>query len=296
MLPYNGPVELLPVVSSFCYAITLVILRRAMIAGTPLAALITVNSIVSLGGFVIAALRGTLLEVELTPFLWFAITGFLGQGIGTITHYTGIERMGVSRSTAIQSSTPLWGTAIAVLVLGEDPSGSTLLGTIAIVTGVMLLAVVEGGKGAGLRGWLQGAVIFPVISSLTYALVPVFAKLAFVHQNAPFLGYGVAFGAGSLTMLAGRRLLPGGGRIEAEGWGYRLFAIAGVFNFFGATVYWYALTIGDVSIILPISRLYPLFVLVLSAAFLGKLERITARLVFAASLIVAGGVLVTALR
>ncbi len=51
--------------------------------------------------------------------------------------------------------------------------------------------------------------------------------------------------------------------------------------------------IGDVSIDLPLSRLYPLFVVILSAIFLGNLERITPLLILAAGLIVAGGVLVT---
>jgi uncharacterized membrane protein len=139
-------------------------------------------------------------------------------------------------------------------------------------------------------------VIFPVVSSIVYAFVPVFAKLAYAHQNTPFLGFGVAFAAGSLTMLAGRRLIPGGRRIQAQPHAFSLFVLAGVFNLFGSIFFWVALVVGEVSVMLPISRLYPLWVVILSALFLGNLERITLRLVMAAGLIVAGGVLVTALR
>ncbi len=241
LIPYTGPVELLPVGSSLFYAGTLVILRRAMQGGTPLAALLTVNTLVAAGGLAIALVRGTLFTTALAPLLWFIVIGFFGQGIGTITHYIGIERMGVSRSTSIQSATPLWGTAIAVLVLGESPSAMTVLGTVGIVAGVMLLAFPEGEAAGSRRGWLRGEAVFPVISSVMYAFVPVFTKLAYAHQNTPVLGFGVAFAAGSLTMLAGRRFIPGGGRIQAEAWSFRLFLFAGFLNLLGSILFWGAL-------------------------------------------------------
>jgi uncharacterized membrane protein len=50
---------------------------------------------------------------------------------------------------------------------------------------------------------------------------------------------------------------------------------------------------GDVIIILPISRLYPLWVLILSALFLGRQEKISIRIVMAGGMVVSGGVLVT---
>lgn len=296
LIPENFPIELLPVGSSLLYAGTLVVLRQGMRGGTPLAALLTVNTLVAIGGLGIALIRGTLFTTALAPLLWFIVIGFFGQGIGTITHYIGIDRMGVSRSTPIQSATPLWGVLIAIIVLSEGPSVVTILGTLGIVGGVMLLAVPEEGEGGGFRDWLKGAVIFPVISSVVYAIVPVFAKLAYAYQNTPFLGFGVAFAAGSLTMLAGRRLIPGGERIQAQPQAFALFLLAGIFNLFGSIFFWVALVVGDVSVMLPISRLYPLWVVILSGLFLGNLERITPRLVLAAGLIVAGGVLITALR
>ncbi|MEE9256118.1 MAG: DMT family transporter [bacterium] len=286
--------EHLAIASSLLYAGTLVSIRRGMLGGTPFAALLTVNSIVALGGLAAAAVRGTLFQAALIPLLWFALVGFLAQGIGTLTHYTGIERMGVSRSTSIQSSTPLWGTIFAVFALGERPGPVVIAGTLAIVAGVVLLAVPE--KREGEEGWFQGALIFPLISSVVYAFVPVFAKFAYAYQQTPMLGFGVAFAAGTLPMLAGRRILPGGGDIRAAPVRGCLFAGAGVLNLGGSILFWSALVGGDVSILLPISRLYPLWVLILSAVFLGGLERITPRVVLAGGMIVSGGVLITALQ
>ncbi len=283
--------EYLAIASSVLYAGTLVSIRRGMLGGTPLAALLTVNSIVAAGGLTAAALRGTLFTTALVPLLWFAVIGIFAQGVGTLTQYTGIERMGVSRSTSIQSSSPLWGIVFAVIALGERPGLAVVAGTMTIVAGVALLAYPEEDDGGG--GWFRGALVFPVISSVAYAFVPIFAKFAFIHQQTPLLGFGVAFTAGTLTMLAGRRLLPRGGKIEADFNSMAFFAGAGMLNLGGSVLFWSALVSGDVIIILPISRLYPLWVLILSALFLGRQEKISIRIVMAGGMVVSGGVLVT---
>jgi drug/metabolite transporter (DMT)-like permease len=286
--------EHLAIASSLFYAGTLVSIRWGMMGGTPFAALLTVNSIVALGGLGAAAARGTLFTTTLIPLMWFALVGFFAQGIGTLAHFTGIERMGVSRSTSIQSSSPLWGAIFAVLALGERPGPVVIACTLAIVAGVVLLAVPE--KRGGEEGWFQGALIFPLISSVAYAFVPVFTKFAYAYQQTPLLGFGVAFAAGTLTMLAGRRILPGGGEIRATPGSLAIFAGAGVLNLAGAVLFWSALVGGDVSILLPISRLYPLWVLILSAVFLGGLEKITPRVALAGAMIFSGGAVITAIQ
>ncbi len=72
--------EHLAIASSLLYAGTLVSIRRGMLGGTPFAALLTVNSIVALGGLAAAAVRGTLFTTALIPLLWFALVGFLPRG------------------------------------------------------------------------------------------------------------------------------------------------------------------------------------------------------------------------
>lgn len=292
LLIYGIRGEYLATISSLLYAITLISIRAGMAGGTPFTALLTVNSIVSVGALTTAAIRGSLFSTAFVPLLWFALIGFLAQGIGTLTHYIGIERMGVSRATSVQSITPLWGVLFAFIVLGERPGVSVIAGTVAIVAGVVLLAAPE--EEGSKSGWMQGAVLFPLVSSVTYAFVPILAKFAFVYQQTPVLGLGVAFGAASITMFLGRKKIPGGAVIQATPRGLRFFALAGVMNLLGAIVFWSALVGGDVSIVLPISRLYPLWVLILGAAFLGRAENISIRVVLAGVMVVFGGVLITA--
>jgi uncharacterized membrane protein len=291
LLIYGIRGEYLAAISSLLYAVTLISIRVGMAEGTSFTALLTVNSIVSVGALTTAAIRGSLFSTAFTPLLWFALIGFLAQGIGTMTHYIGIERMGVSRATSVQSITPLWGVLFAVIVIGERPGVSVIAGTVAIVAGVGLLASPE--ERDSKAGWIQGAVIFPLVSSVVYAFVPILAKFAFVYQQTPVLGLGVAFGAASITMFLGRRKIPGGVVIQASPKSLGFFALAGVTNMVGAILFWSALVGGKVSTILPVSRLYPLWVLILSAVFLGRAEDISIRAVLSGVMVVFGGVLIT---
>lgn len=59
---------------------------------------------------------------------------------------------------------------------------------------------------------------------------------------------------------------------------------------------WTAILGGNVSVVVPLSRVVPLWVMLWSWLFLGQLERITKRVVLAAAMVVAGGVLITLLR
>jgi len=286
----------LPIFTSMAYACTLVCMRQGMRSGTPLAGVVTLNLITSAMGFTVAWLRGTLSATTWEAPLYFMAAGAVAQGMGQLAFYKGIERMGVSRATPIQSSTPIWAALFAVLFLMERPTLAVWAGTLLIVLGVSLLSLAEVKERGRPGGGGRGVLLYPVLSSVLYALMPIFMKQGFAIQKTPFLGIGCAYLAGTLVVLAGRPLVPGGGRIQADRRAMGIFLAASVTNILAASLFWTALTFADVSLVLPLSRLAPLWVVVLSYFFLGHLERLTWRVVFSAALVVAGGVLVSALR
>lgn len=135
-----GSPEFLAVATSFSYSITLISVRRAMTTGSPLMSIIVLNSLVSTAGLTTALVLGTLAETNARALGWFALTGMAGHGTGSLIFFSAIERLGVSRATAVHSSAPLWGVVFAVIILGEQPGGYVLLGTLGIVGGVFLLS------------------------------------------------------------------------------------------------------------------------------------------------------------
>jgi len=56
---------------------------------------------------------------------------------------------------------------------------------------------------------------------------------------------------------------------------------------------YYALDLGQVSAVIPISSIGPFFSLIFTALFLRDMERVTLRIVFAAAMIVGGVLLLT---
>ena len=181
-----------------------------------------------------------------------------------------------------------------MLVLGERPHAPIIIGTILIVLGVCLLAWPDRGDAPGLRGWIDNGSLYPLVSSVGYGISPVFIKMAFAHGRAPFLGIAVAFWVGLGVMLVGRRFLPGGGEIVTDRKSRKLFVFAALFNLAASGFLWSAFSVGDITITLPLSRVTPLWVVFLSVFFLKDIEKVTIRILFAAIIIVSGGVLISA--
>jgi len=288
-----GRAELLALASSVLFAGTLVCLRQGMKSGTPLSAVLMINSVVSAGGMIGALYKGTLWNLTAAPFLWFVAMGLVGPGIGSISRMVAVVRMGLSPSTLVASSTPIWAVLLAVSVLGEALSAKVVLGTFCIVGGVSLMVFEREKSGPNFKNWFRTALVFPIMSSIAYAVAPIFTKLAYGHQLTPMLGLGIAFGVGNVLLLAAKPLLPGGGRIHSPRASTAWFFLGGIFNLSAAICFMTALTIGNVSSILPASRITPLWVLLFSSIFLRRLERVTLLLCLAAALAVAGGVMIT---
>ena len=71
------------------------------------------------------------------------------------------------------------------------------------------------------------------------------------------------------------------------------FLASGVAISLGMTCIYYALDLGKVSVVIPISSTGPFFSLIFSALFLRDVERVTLRIVSAAAMIVVGVLLIT---
>lgn len=292
-LTYFGLPQLLGLCSSVLFSITLVLLRQGMRTSTPLTAVLTINSIVSLGGFIASFLYEDWGNIIPMAIFWFGCMGLIGAGIGAICRMVAVVRMDLSSSTLVASTTPIWGALFAIFFLGEDPTVRVLTGTLLIVVGVCILTIGRENVETDFKHWFRTALIFPIVASVVYAIAPIFTKYGYFYQKTPFLALGVSFGLGNVLLLLAKPILPKGNAIFAPFKSLVCFVIGGIFNTAAAFSFMYALTFGDVTLILPMSRFTPLWVVLFSSIFLRKIENINFMVVFAAITVVCGGLLIS---
>lgn len=105
----------------------------------------TLGTLVSLiAGLVYTALLvlvfefDALLSVSLSGVLFFAVIGILNFPMGRFFNYMGMSRIGVSRSTPILASAPVFAVVIAIVFLGERLDLGTLIGAGFIFAGLLI--------------------------------------------------------------------------------------------------------------------------------------------------------------
>jgi uncharacterized membrane protein len=136
--------------------------------------------------------------------------------------------------------------------------------------------------------------IFPLLSALFFSFAVVTRKMGLNILDSPIFGVTVGF-VTSMMIYAivcfGSKKLRSSITMKKQDLPY--FLGAGISLTAAWLTMFYALSYGDAIIVTPLANLHPLFVMVLSYFFLGRLDRITARILLGACVVVAGILLIT---
>lgn len=137
-------------------------------------------------------------------------------------------------------------------------------------------------------------VAFSLGAAVAYGTSQVLTRQLVGGLASPLVGsfIALAFGTFGFALLSLRSL---GGRGERFWRGAAYFAGAGIFSATGVLLLFTALERGQVVVISPVVATNPLFTLVMAAVLLRGVERITARVVVGAVLVVTGVVVLTVL-
>ena len=263
--------------------------------GTASNALLTVQFV-----NVIVFVTGTLILYNpiaaFTPlsFIAFACAGVAGTLLGRGLTYLSIERIGASRTEPVKSSQPLHATLIAVVILNEVVGVVHLVGIVLIVVGVGLVSWESTHTEDDRIGDIGAAELgLPLLGAFFYGLEPTLAKVGFADGTPVLAGLAVktivAF-VGFCAFLGYRGKLSTAFSVRQPG--FRWFVAAGLLNTTFLAVYYLALEVAPVSVVLPIITASPLAVVVLSRLFLPKLERVTWRLGVATTVVVCGALII----
>jgi drug/metabolite transporter (DMT)-like permease len=213
----------------------------------------------------------------------FAIVGLFYPGVVTVLTNESNRLLGPTLTGTLSSTAPLFATAFAVLVLGEQLTLSIAAGGVTIVAALILMSWRT--TSSARMDW---RLALPLSGALLRGLAQVLSKVGLLlwpsAYAATLISYTVSGAAiwGGAAVLAGR-IPPQRSQRIAIPW----FMAAGVLNGCAVLLLYQALHIGSVAVVAPLVALYPLFTLLFSAAVL-KIEVLTKRTLLGVIIAVTG--------
>ncbi|TET44715.1 MAG: DMT family transporter [Dehalococcoidia bacterium] len=225
--------------------------------------------------------------------LYFVAAGVMGPFIARFLLYVGINRVGSSIASPLYETKPLFSTIAAVVILGERLTTSIALGMFLIITGAAAISSEKSG-GQIEKKWSRKDLIFPVMAGAGFGVAHVLRKMGLNVAPEPIAGVTIQNAAAlaffPLLALAQRNQQ----RVSLNNKrAWFIFSLAGLSSVIGQLCLFYALNLGRVVIVSPLSSISPFFVLLLVGIFLKKIERITLKIVLGTVLIVGGAAALT---
>jgi drug/metabolite transporter (DMT)-like permease len=131
--------QALALVTSVSYAVALVCSRLGLKYSTP-----TTITLISILVQNLVLWTAVFFLTGIPPVSWVSVSLFLIVGVFQLgvrlLAYTGVLKIGASRSSALQSINPLISAIIAIVVLKESATVLNVVGTLLVVAGVILVS------------------------------------------------------------------------------------------------------------------------------------------------------------
>ncbi len=227
----------------------------------------------------------------------FVGAGLAGSLLGRICQFRAIETIGASRTAPVVASTALFAAGLATILLGETLTAVHAVGILLVVGGVSYISWKTATDPLDPRSAREIglSLALSILAALCFAIEPVFISWGLARGTPVAAGLAimvVAAAGGFLGYLLLFSELPSPARLSGPIlWWY---LAAGVASTAALLVYFLALEVAPVVVVVPIVQVAPLIVLVLSRAFLPRgLERVTWDLTVAATVVVVGAIVVS---
>ena len=278
--------QILAFITSIAYASALISARRGLQYSTP--STVTLVSILMQNLLLWSAvlLTGGVHAVPWQGVVLFTVVGIFQLGVRLLA-YTGVEKIGAARSSALQSVSPLVSATIAIVVLGETTTMLIVAGTFLVVIGIVLVSWKPEQQ---LRGFRRRHLLLPLGAALLTGMNHPIRRYVLAMANEP-LFFSALMGSVSLGgFLIFFGLSPQSQRLVWNAQGLWFFLATGLFETLSILFIITALSIGEVVVIAPIAASYPVWSLIEARIFLRDVEPINWKIVLGVLSVVAGNV------
>ena len=182
----------------------------------------------------------------------FAAAGLIHFFVGWTFLTLEQQRLGAARTGGMVGTAPLFGTALAALVLGELIRPLGLVGVVLVVAGVALLSLGRSPliPGEGLSPW---GVTFGLGAAVCWGTSPIFIRWGLEGLPYPLVGVTVGLMATALAygtvlgILRPGRMIPAANR--------RILVLAGSVVAVAIAALWMALSLAPVAVVLALAQL-----------------------------------------
>jgi drug/metabolite transporter, DME family len=235
-------------------------------------------------------LMTTPLEFLRSPaMLYFLVSGCLQPLFARALYYEALIRLGVSRAGPLRGAEPLFATAIAVAVLHEQPSLPVYGGTVLIVGSIWAISAGQREK----SNWRLFDIFLPLGAALVSAISQSLRKQGLNILPDPFVAAATVTSVTLTLFMIFLFVTKRTGKLRMGRKSFLFFFIAALVALLAQISNFIALSRADVSVIIPLLNTTPLFSVLFSSLFLRGMETITARIIFGATLMVAGVITIT---
>jgi len=280
----DATAQLLALICSVFYASALVSARAGMHYSTPttvtLVSILMQNLLLWFAIFV----TGGVHAVPLAGVLLFTLVGLFQLAVRLLA-YTGVEKIGASRSSALQSVSPLISAAIAITFLGEPTTLLIIVGTLLVVIGIVLISWKPERQFPDFRTW---HLLLPIGAAFLTGINHPIRRYVLTMANEP-LFFSALMGTVSLGgFLIYFAVSPRSQRLVWNRQALGPFLATGVCETTSILLIITAISMGRVVIVAPIAASYPVWSLILSAIFLRDVESVNWKVIAGILSVVAG--------
>ena len=276
--------QLIALLTSLTYASALISSRRGLRYSTPTTVTLVSIMVQNVTLWSAVFLTGGIPRVSWIAVGLFCVVGTFQMGVRLFA-YNGVLKIGASRSSALQSISPLIAATIAITVLQETVTLLIILGTFLVVLGIILVSWKAERELPEFRWW---HLLLPVGAACLTGMNHPIRRYAFRLSNEPlffsaFMGI-VSFFGFLLYMTASRQMQP----LHWDRRAFSAFFWTGIFETLSILFIMTALSIGRVVVVAPLAATYPIWALIGSKLFLRDVEKIGWKTVVGILSVVAG--------
>lgn len=280
----EGTAQVLAFITSVLYASALVSARAGMRHSNPTT--VTLVSIVmqNLVLWTAVFLTSGLPAVPAIGILLFTLVGIFQLGVRLLA-YTGVNKIGASRSSALQSVSPVISATIAITILGEQTSLLIMVGTFLVVVGIILISWKPEQQLRDFRRW---HLLLPIGAAFLTGINHPVRRYVLTMANEP-LFFSALMGTVSLGgFLVYLAVSPQSHRLLWNRQAIGPFLATGLCETLSILFIITAISLGRVVVIVPIATSYPLWSLIQARIFLRDIESINWKIVAGILSVVAG--------